>query len=855
MAELALRDQKGFTLIELLAVMAIVAVLAGIISISVAGTGQTSRDTQSRQDATSVESALASYFGSRDDAEVLTFKVATVLGRIEVRQVISTSWPENFISDAYPKVFPEGEISTVGSVTFLDSDGTLSDLTARGLLQGFNAIDFDVLFDDGFLTTVPKNVSEFSQDFSNYLWLLEKTTTAGGTGKVASREVAVFKLTSVDEISDSDLVDITYRLLFGGDFSDQHPVASSQIETTNEDTSLIINLEGADFESCELTFLIETKPNHGDLTSIFDNLCDPGEPNTDSASVTYIPDPNFNGIDSFAYSVIDGNGDDIGTINVTINVVNDAPIVQQTLDDLEVDEDAPDTLIDVIAAFTDVDIATNDDILTFTVISSKPSLVIATIGPTTLGSILNLQYQPDQHGTAKITVRATDSSLVDFVEIPFDVTVISKNDTPSFNAGDNETVDEDSGARTVEKWATNIGAGADNEDQVLTFLLSTDDLFSVQPAVSSTGTLTYTPAPDANGEATITVELQDNGPGSLKSAPQSFKITVEAVNDPPSFNLVSPDPNQTVFEDSRIQSVSWATNISAGADNESSQESTLFFDVTVDANETGLFSDLPAVSKNGILTYTAAANANGEATVTVKLVDGGGKANGGEDTSLPTVFTIFVNPFQNGSFELDPRNANNWSVDSGNIDWLPNTYWLASDGIYSLDLNGSQAGEISQTFATVIGQDYIVLFDMSKNNVAPSTASMTVSTGLFTENYEFSTATTAGITGNMHWNEEYFSFTATDSSTTLTFKSTTTGASGPALDNVRVIGVIFSDNGQALGSSQSNDVSLGDLDGDGDFDAFVSNGTNANQPNKVWLNDGSGKLHRHRPNAGQQKEH
>jgi len=150
----------------------------------------------------------------------LTFKVATVLGRIEVRQVISTSWPENVISDAYPKVFPEGEIATVGNVTFLDSDGTLSDLTARGLLQGFNAIDFDLLFDGGFLTTISNNVGQASQDFSNYLWLLEKSFASGGSGLVSSREVAVFKLTSVDEIAGSDLVDITYRLLFGGDFSD-----------------------------------------------------------------------------------------------------------------------------------------------------------------------------------------------------------------------------------------------------------------------------------------------------------------------------------------------------------------------------------------------------------------------------------------------------------------------------------------------------------------------------------------------------------------------------------------------------------------------------------------------------------
>ena len=51
---------------------------------------------------------------------------------------------------------------------------------------------------------------------------------------------------------------------------------------------------------------------------------------------------------------------------------------------------------------------------------------------------------------------------------------------------------------------------------------------------------------------------------------------------------------------------------------------------------------------------------------------------------------------------------------------------------------------------------------------------------------------------------------------------------------------LFTDSGQALGSGQSNDVSLGDVDGDGDLDAFVGNGTNANQPNRVWLNDGSG---------------
>ncbi len=47
----------------------------------------------------------------------------------------------------------------------------------------------------------------------------------------------------------------------------------------------------------------------------------------------------------------------------------------------------------------------------------------------------------------------------------------------------------------------------------------------------------------------------------------------------------------------------------------------------------------------------------------------------------------------------------------------------------------------------------------------------------------------------------------------------------------------FTDSGQALGSSNSQSVALGDLDGDGDLDAMVANSF---QANTVWTNDGSG---------------
>ena len=48
----------------------------------------------------------------------------------------------------------------------------------------------------------------------------------------------------------------------------------------------------------------------------------------------------------------------------------------------------------------------------------------------------------------------------------------------------------------------------------------------------------------------------------------------------------------------------------------------------------------------------------------------------------------------------------------------------------------------------------------------------------------------------------------------------------------------FRDSGIGVGSHRSYGVSLGDLDRDGDLDAFVANGSD--QANRVWLNDGSG---------------
>jgi large repetitive protein len=214
---------------------------------------------------------------------------------------------------------------------------------------------------------------------------------------------------------------------------------------------------------------------------------------------------------------------------------------------------------------------------------------------------------------------------------------------PSFAAGANQSALEDSGAQTVAGWATAISPGpASESSQTVTFTVSSTNgsLFAVQPAVSPTGTLIYTPAADAYGSSTVTVTAHDDGGssggGSDTSAPQVFTITVAPVNDAPSFVK---GPDQSGLSPLGPQSVpGWATAISPGPGNEGSQNVT--FAVTND--NPGLFSIPPAVASNGTLTYTPAFLAIGTANVTVRAVDDGGTANGGVDTSPPQTFTISI---------------------------------------------------------------------------------------------------------------------------------------------------------------------------------------------------------------------
>nr|ACX33954.1 hypothetical protein [uncultured prokaryote EC6] len=106
------------------------------------------------------------------------------------------------------------------------------------------------------------------------------------------------------------------------------------------------------------------------------------------------------------------------------------------------------------------------------------------------------------------------------------------NDAPRFTKGADQAASGDGFPRTVRNWATGISAGPPNEaSQRLNFTVSNNNpgLFSVQPAISPGGTLTFTPRLNAEGIATVSVKLSDDdtaGGPAITTAEQEFTITL-----------------------------------------------------------------------------------------------------------------------------------------------------------------------------------------------------------------------------------------------------------------------------------------------------------------------------------------
>lgn len=120
------------------------------------------------------------------------------------------------------------------------------------------------------------------------------------------------------------------------------------------------------------------------------------------------------------------------------------------------------------------------------------------------------------------------------------IIVSETNHAPTFVKGPDITVPENAGIQAFTNWATQINPGALSEtNQILTFIVTNDNphLFSTQPGIVPSGTLSFAGAPNSNGVAHVTVVLKDNGGtangGQDTSAPQTFVITILRPNHAP----------------------------------------------------------------------------------------------------------------------------------------------------------------------------------------------------------------------------------------------------------------------------------------------------------------------------------
>ena len=218
-----------------------------------------------------------------------------------------------------------------------------------------------------------------------------------------------------------------------------------------------------------------------------------------------------------------------------MNPVQDIPTIANAIANVTVNEDAPNTVLNLSNVFTDVDILTNSDNLTLSIAgNTNSSLVAATMN----GNVLTLNYLNNQNGVANITIRATDSAG-NQVETTFSVLVNAVQDVPTVsNAIADITVNEDS-PNTLLNLAS-VFRDVDiltNSDQ-LTLTVQGNTNLNLVTAILNNNILTLNYAENRNGLANITIRATDSNGNFVET---TFKVTVNAVQDIPTVENVIGD--------------------------------------------------------------------------------------------------------------------------------------------------------------------------------------------------------------------------------------------------------------------------------------------------------------------------
>ncbi|HIF9442316.1 TPA: tandem-95 repeat protein, partial [Photobacterium damselae] len=362
------------------------------------------------------------------------------------------------------------------------------------------------------------------------------------------------------------------------------PVGEDVSAETQEETAVTGQLTATDVDGDNLTFNPGSDPTNGQVTV-----------NPDG-SWEYVPNPDFNGEDSFTVVVDDGNGG-TDTITVTVNVtpVNDAPVGEDVSAETQ-----EETAVTGQLTATDVD----GDNLTF-----KPG-ADPTNGSVTVNPDGSWEYvpNPDFNGEDSFTVVVDDGNGgTDTITVTVNVTPV--NDAP---------VGEDVSAETQEETAvTGQLTATDVDGDNLTFKPGSDPT-NGQVTVNPDGSWEYVPNPDFNGEDSFTVVV-DDGNGGTDTI--TVTVNVTPVNDAP----VGEDVSAETQEETAVTGQLIATDVDG--DN-------LTFKPGSDPTNGSV-----TVNSDGSWEYVPNTDFNGEDSFTVVVDDG----NGGTDTITVTVNVTPVN--------------------------------------------------------------------------------------------------------------------------------------------------------------------------------------------------------------------
>jgi len=289
-------------------------------------------------------------------------------------------------------------------------------------------------------------------------------------------------------------------LTFGVSIVKNPPVARPGSATTQEDEPVSITLMASDPDREHLTYNIVKGPSYGNLSGKAPNL-------------TYTPASNYNGLDSFTFSINEGKPDkNPAAISVTVLAVNDAPMAYHRTETIKVNKS-------LIATLTGTDV--DSDPLTF-IISKKPEHGTLTFDSNfkTSGKLI---YTPEPHfeGSDSFTFKLNDGA-VDSAPA-----MVSINICPNLLP-----VAESHSVTTPEDTPVQIGLiGSDPDSDPLSYIMVSETSHG-----SLNGTapnLTYTPNKNFNGSDSFSFKVNDN---TEDSTPATVSITVSSVNDPPVAN-------------------------------------------------------------------------------------------------------------------------------------------------------------------------------------------------------------------------------------------------------------------------------------------------------------------------------